>query len=59
MTVELYFAPGACSFVPHIGLKIARVPALVTFVERVMAQAPVAVVLERERVKLDTYTTAA
>ncbi len=24
MTVELYFAPGACSFVPHAGLEIVR-----------------------------------
>ncbi len=24
MTVELYFAPGACSFVPHVGLEIVK-----------------------------------
>ncbi len=24
MNVELYFAPGACSFVPHVGLEIAK-----------------------------------
>lgn len=41
MKVELYFAPGACSFV-----------------QRLMAAAPVAAALERERIKLDTYKAA-
>lgn len=26
MTLELYFAPGACSFVPHVGLEAAKAP---------------------------------
>ena len=26
MNLELYFAPGACSFVPHVGLEAAKAP---------------------------------
>ena len=26
MTLQLYFAPGACSFVPHVGLEAAQAP---------------------------------
>ena len=26
MTLELYWAPGACSFVPHVGLEAAKAP---------------------------------
>jgi glutathione S-transferase len=43
----------------YAGIDPAGYPALLAFVERVMAQAPVAVVLERERVKLDTYKPSA
>ena len=37
----------------------AGYPKLLAYVERVMAAPPVAAVLERERVKLDTYRAAA
>ena len=43
----------------YAGVDPAGYPALLAFVERVMALPPVAVVLERERVKLDTYKPAA
>lgn len=43
----------------YAGIDPDGYPALRAFVERVMSQAPVAVVLERERVKLDTYKPAA
>ena len=43
----------------YAGVDPAGYPALHAFVERVMAVPPVAVVLERERVKLDTYKAAA
>ena len=43
----------------YAGIDPAGYPALVKHVERVMAVPAVAVALERERVKLDTYKTAA
>lgn len=43
----------------YAGVDPAGYPALLAFVERVMALPAVAVVLERERVKLDTYKAAA
>jgi len=43
----------------YAGIDPAGYPALLALVERVMALPPVAVVLERERVKLDTYKAAA
>lgn len=43
----------------YAGIDPAKFPALLAHVERVMAQPAVAVVLERERVKLDTYKPAA
>ncbi len=39
----------------YAGIDPAGYPTLLAHVERVMAEAPVAAVLERERVKLDTY----
>jgi glutathione S-transferase len=43
----------------YAGIDPAKYPTLLAHVERVMAQPGVAVVLERERVKLDTYKPAA
>ena len=43
----------------YAGIDPAGYPSLLAFVERVMTLPPVAVVLERERVKLDTYKAAA
>ena len=42
----------------YAGIDPAGYPALLAHVQHVMAAAPVAVVLERERVKLDTYRPA-
>jgi glutathione S-transferase len=43
----------------YAGIDPAGYPALLAHVKRVMENAPVAAVLERERVKLDTYKPAA
>ncbi len=43
----------------YAGIDPAGYPKLLAYVERVMAAPPVAVALERERVKLDTYKAAA
>lgn len=43
----------------YAGIDPAGYPKLFAYVERVMAASPVAAVLERERVKLDTYQPAA
>ncbi len=43
----------------YAGIDPAGYPALLAYVERVMAAPPVAAALERERVKLDTYKSAA
>ena len=40
------------------GVDPKSLPGYLAYVERVMAAAPVAVVLERERIKLDTYKAA-
>jgi glutathione S-transferase len=36
MKLELYFAPGACSFVPHVGLEVARAAAGAQFEPRLV-----------------------
>lgn len=36
MNVELYFAPGACSFVPHVGLEIAKAATSREFVPKLV-----------------------
>ena len=42
----------------YAGIDPKSLPGLIAYVERVMAAAPVAAALERERVKLDTYKAA-
>jgi len=42
----------------YAGIDPKSLPAYLAYVERVMAAAPVAVTLERERIKLDTYKAA-
>jgi len=42
----------------YAGIDPKSLPGLLAYVERVMAAAPVAAALERERVKLDTYKAA-
>jgi glutathione S-transferase len=43
----------------YAGIDPKSLPAYYAYIERVMAAAPVAAVLERERIKLDTYKSAA
>ena len=43
----------------YAGIDPAAYPVLLKHVEKVMAAAPVAAALERERIKLDTYKAAA
>ena len=42
----------------YAGIDPKSLPGYLSYVERVMAAAPVAAAIERERVKLDTYKTA-
>jgi len=42
----------------YAGIDPKSLPAYLAYVERVMAAAPVAAALERERIKLDTYKAA-
>jgi len=43
----------------HAGIDPGTLPGLKAYVERVMAAAPIAAALERERIKLDTFKAAA
>jgi glutathione S-transferase len=56
MTLKLYFAPGACSFVPHALLETAGEPFEPVLVKLRKGETRA---MERERLQLNVYKAAA